>query len=73
MDKVIYLLDNEVYSEQDVRKLTRKDLEKWVAQESYDDDYTIMKVDANDYDSVEEALEAEGLEADGYHVIAFGF
>lgn len=77
-DKVIFLLDKERYTDQDVQDLTRKDLEKWVAEEDYNGDYTIMKIDASAYDSVSEAIEEEtGFIApcdvhEIYHVFAFG-
>lgn len=77
-DKVIFLLDKERYTDQDVQDLTRKDLEKWVAEEDYDGDYTIMKIDASAYDSVSEAIEEEtGFIApcdvhEIYYVFAFG-
>lgn len=77
-DKVIFLLDKERYTDQDVQGLTRKDLEKWIAEEDYNDDYTIMKIDANAYNSVSEAIEEEiGFIApcdvhEIYHVFAFG-
>ena len=32
-DKVIFLLDKEKYTNKDVQDLTRKDLEKWIAEE----------------------------------------
>ena len=77
-DKVIFLLDKERYTDQDVQGLTRKDLEKWIAEEDYNDDYTIMKIDASAYNSVSEAIEEEiGFIApcdvhEIYHVFAFG-
>ena len=77
-DKAIFLLDKEKYTEQVIQDLTRKDLEKWVAEEDYDDDYTIIKIDASAYDSVSEAIEEEmGFISpcdvhEIYYVFAFG-
>lgn len=73
-DKVIFLLDKERYTDQDIQDLTREDLEKRVAEEDYNDDYTIMKIDANGYNSVSEAIEEEiGFIAPcDYYVFAFG-
>ena len=75
MDKKIFLLDKSHYSQEMVNNLTEKDLEKWIAEEDYENNYTILKIDANNYNSVEEAINKEGLIApiDEYHVISFGF
>lgn len=75
MDKKVFLLDKERYTEEMVANLTEKDLEKWVAEEDYNDDYTIVKIDANGYDSAEEAFvnEMPFADIDDYYVLAFGF
>lgn len=74
MDKKVFLLDKDYYSRSMVDNLTEKDLEEWVAEESYTEDFTIIKIDANDYDSVDEAIEGEGILFDEcYYVFAFGF
>lgn len=75
MDKKVYLLDKSYYSETMVSNLTEKDLEKWVAEEDYNDDYTIVKIEANDYDSVKEAIinEMPFADIDDYYMVAFGF
>lgn len=74
MDKKIFLLDRQHYRSEMVENLTEKDLEEWVAEEDYDDNYTIMKIDANGYNSVEEALEKEGvLFPEDYYIFSFGF
>lgn len=74
MDKKIFLLDRQHYRSEMVENLTEKDLEEWVAEEDYDDNYTIMKIDANGYNSVEEALEKEGvLFPEDYYTFSFGF
>lgn len=75
MDKNIYLLDKEFYTKEMVANLTEKDLEKWVAEEDYNDNYTIVKIDANGYNDVNEAFVNEMPLADieDYYVFAFGF
>lgn len=86
MDKRIFLLDKEKYTKEEAESLSQEILEGIVSLESYDDDSTVMKVDANGYNSVEEALKEEGLEYakaynfeyehkpdEFFHIIAFGF
>ena len=75
MDKKVFLLDKERYTEEMVANLTEKDLEKWVAEEDYNDDYTIVKIDANGYDSAKEAFvnEMPFADIDDYYMFAFGF
>lgn len=75
MDKKVFLLDKSYYPQTMVDNLTEKDLEKWVAEEDYDDDYTIVKIEANGYDSAEEAIinEMPFADMDDYYVFAFGF
>jgi hypothetical protein len=75
MDKKVFLLDKSYYAETMVSNLTEKDLEKWVAEEDYDDDYTIVKIEANGYDSAEEAIinEMPFADMDDYYMVAFGF
>ena len=74
MDKKVFLLQGN-YPKAILDNLTEKDLEEWVAEEDYNDDYTIVKIDANGYDSVEEAFinEMPFADIDDYHMIAFGF
>lgn len=73
-DKKIFLLDKEAYTEKQVKSLTEKDLEEWVAEEDYEDNYTILKIDANSYNTPEEALEGEGvLFPEDYYQFNFGF
>lgn len=71
----VFLLDKERYTEEMVANLTEKDLEKWVAEEDYNDDYTIVKIDANGYDSAKEAFvnEMPFADIDDYYMFAFGF
>jgi hypothetical protein len=74
MDKKIFLLDKDYYTEDQVQNLTEKDLEEWVAEEDYNDNYTILKIDANGYDTPEEALNGEGvLYPEEYYQFNFGF
>lgn len=75
MDKKVFLLDKSYYPQTMVDNLTEKDLEKWVAEEDYDDDYTIVKIEANGYDTAEEAIinEMPFADMDDYYVFAFGF
>ena len=74
MDKKVFLLDKEHYRKEMVENLTEKDLEEWVAEEDYDENYTIIKVDANGYDTPEAAMEGEGiLFPEDYYIFSFGF
>jgi hypothetical protein len=75
MDKKIFLLDKDKYQEEVVANLSEKDLEEWVAEEDYNGDYTIIKIDANGYNSVQEAIKGEGLicNLEDYYVFTFGF
>lgn len=75
MDKKVFLLDKSYYSETMVSNLTEKDLEKWVAEEDYNEDYTIVKIDANGYGSANEAFvnEMPFADMDDYYMLAFGF
>ena len=74
-DKKVFLLDKQHYRKEQVESLTEKDLEEWVAEEDYDDNYTIVKIDANSYTSAEKAIEAEMpfADLDDYYVFSFGF
>jgi hypothetical protein len=75
MDKKVFLLDKNYCIETMVSNLTEKDLEEWVAEEDYNDDYTIVKIEANGYDSAEEAIinEMPFADMDDYYMVAFGF
>ena len=44
MDKKVFLLDKFYYSETMLLNLTEKDLEEWVAEEDYNEDYTTMGI-----------------------------
>ena len=74
-DKKVFLLDKDNYAKEQVEKLTEKDLEEIVAEEDYNDNYTIYKIDANSYVSKEEAIKAElpYFKEEDYYVISFGF
>ena len=75
MDKKVFLLDKEHYTSQQVESLTEKDLEEWVADEDYAQNYTIIKIDANSYSTADEAIKEETpcVNADDYYIRSFGF
>ena len=74
MDKKIFLIDKSAFNERMAEKLTEKDLEEMVAGEGYDNDCTILKIDANAYNSVEEAIENEfPCDLNDYFIFSFGF
>lgn len=75
MDKKVFLLDKEHYTSQQVENLTEKDLEEWVAEDDYDQDYTILKIDANSYSTADEAFKEEMpcADVDDYYIRSFGF
>ena len=76
MDKKVFLLDKERYTKEQVENLTEKDLEKWVAEEDYEDNYTIVKIDANSYSTPELAIDGEMggfYDPEDYYVLSFGF
>lgn len=75
MNKKVFLLDKSAYRKELVNNLSEKDLEEWLAEEDYDDNYTIVKIDANGYDSAEEAFinEMPFADIEDYYMFAFGF
>ena len=77
MDKKVFLLDkeNEFYTKELVEKLTENQLEEWVLEESYEDNFTIIKIDANDYSTPMEAINEElpFCDVNDYYVVSFGF
>lgn len=75
MDKKVFLLDKECYTSQQVESLTEKDLEEWVADEDYAQNYTIIKIDANSYSTADEAIKEEmpHIKNEDYHIVSFGF
>lgn len=74
MDKKVFLLDKSYYSKSMVSSLSEKDLEEWLAEEDNDGSYTIVKIDANGYNSVEEAIinEMPFVNINDYYIFAFG-
>ena len=75
-DKKVFLLDRQHYRKEQVENLTEKDLEEWVAEEDYNDNYTIIKIDANGYSTPEAAIDGEGCglyDEEDYYIISFGF
>lgn len=75
MDKKIFLVLKSNYRKDLVENLSESDLENWVAENDYESDDSIIKIDANGYDTPEEALEKEISFADveEYYVFSFGF
>ena len=76
MDKKVFLLDKEHYTKEQVENLTEKDLEEWVDEEDYEENYTIIKIDANSYPTPELAIDGEMGELynpEDYYVLSFGF
>jgi hypothetical protein len=75
-DKKVFLLDKQHYRKEQVENLTEKDLEEWVAEEDYTENYTIIKIDANGYSTPSEAMAEEGgglFTTEDYYVLSFGF
>ena len=75
-DKKVFLLDKQYYRKEQVENLTEKDLEEWVAEEDYEENYTMVKLDANGYNTPEEAIVGElgeMCDEDDYFVFSFGF
>ena len=77
MDKKIFLIDKSCYRKELVENLSEKDLEEWVADNDYEGDNSILKIDANAYDSVDKAIDEEGfssfMDLNDYYVFSFGF
>lgn len=77
MDKKIFLLDRDVYDESHIKSLnlTEKDLEEWAMEDGYNDDDSIIKVDANGYDTADDALHGElpFINTDDYIILTFNF
>lgn len=74
MDKKIFLIDKSSYRKELVENLNEKDLEEWVAEDDYNDNYSIIKIDANHYSTPEEAIKEEGiLFPEDYYIFTFGF
>lgn len=76
MDKKVFLVNRECYTKELLNGITEKDLEEWVAEEDYDDDYSIIKLDANDYDTPDDAIKGELgsiIDVNDYYIFNFGF
>ena len=73
MGKKVFLIDKEVYNESEVRCFTEDDLEHLVSNDNDYADSHIIKVDANQYATPEEAIEGEDFDNDSYYILAFGF
>ena len=75
MDKKIFLFDKEFYTEDTINTLSEKDCEELVAEDDYEGVNYILKIDANGYDTIGMALDAEVgfLDWDDFYMRAFGF
>lgn len=73
MDKKVFLIDKEMYNEIEVMLFTEYDLECIVSNDNNYSDSYIIKLDANKYDTPEDAIDGEGFDPDSYYVLAFGF
>ena len=75
MDKKIFLFDKVYNEEESVKTLTEKECEELVADNDYEGDNSILKIDANGYDSIQDALDAEVgfLDQNDYYIKVFGF
>jgi len=77
MDKKIFLLDRDAYYESQIKSLnlTENDLEEWVMENDFNDDNSIIKVDANGYDTADDALHGElpFIDKDDYIIFTFNF
>ena len=75
MDKKIFLFDKVYNEEESVKTLTEKECEELVADNDYEDDDPILKIDANAYESVADALDAEVgfLDQNDFYIRVFGF
>ena len=73
MDKKVFLIDKDVYNESEVRRFTEDDLEHLVSNDNDYSDSPIIKLDANQYATPEDAIECEDFDNDSYYILAFGF
>lgn len=73
MDKKIFLLDKSVYKTRP--SVTEKDLEKWIAEEDYEDNYSIIKFDAdNTSQTITETIKSTIVcGVDEYFIFLFGY
>ena len=73
MDKKVFLIDKEMYNESEVMRFTEYNLECIVSNDNNYSDSYIIKLDANKYDTPEDAIDGQGFDSDSYYVLAFGF
>jgi hypothetical protein len=73
MDKKVFLIDKEVYNENEVMRFTEDTLEDLVSNDNDYSDSPIIKLDANLYATPEDAIDCEGFDPDSYYVLSFGF
>lgn len=73
MDKKVFLIDKKVYNESEVMSFTEDSLEDLVSNDNDYSDSPIIKLDANQYATPEDAIDGEGFNPDSYYVLAFGF
>mgnify|MGYP003437973031 FL=1 len=73
MDKKIFLLDKSVYKTRP--SVTESDLEKWIAEEDYEDNYSIIKIDADNMSqTITETIKTTIVcGADEYFIFLFGY
>ena len=73
MDKKIFLLDKSVYKTRP--SVTEKDLEKWIAEEDYEDNYSIIKIDGNNMSqTITETIDSAIVcDVDEYFIFLFGY
>lgn len=73
MDKKIFLLDKSVYKTRP--SVTEKDLEKWIAEEDYEDNYSIIKIDVdNTCQTITETIKSTIVcGVDEYFIFLFGY
>ena len=73
MDKKVFLIDKEAYNESEVMRFTEDVLEDLVSNDNDYYDSPIIKLDANQYATPEDAIDGEGFDPDSYYVLSFGF
>lgn len=73
MDKKIFLLDKSVYKKRP--SVTESDLEKWIAEEDYEDNYSIIKIDGNNMSqTITETIDSAIVcDVDEYFIFLFGY
>ena len=69
MNKKVFLIDRKVYSESEIIRFTEDALENLVSNNNRH----IIKLDANKYDTPEEAIGSLEFDPYSYYVLAFGF